>query len=288
MEAALQLLLNILRIAAPAPGAAAPPLVLPADTAASLLAEFAPAATIAEISTFLPQAAQGAVETERVVPHLRRAAAQIALAATGAPDHAARMEGVTQELETIAAINQLAAGGRTVLRHVSISLAESTLPALVREWHVRTAETEPDVIVVSQAGARSGELVVRSRGKSYVERRVALRYHESFDHPWLDLHVLSAIANDERPRIRYRWRQRALPDYDLTIYTEQERRKGRVATRLLDQTVVVQGDVFTLRLPVAEGAYLLTTDYFDEDDRPLVRALRWPPLAKHPDLPATG
>ncbi len=286
MESSLLFLLDLLRAATSSyAGAAKPNLVLAADDPAILLAEFAPPELVAAIGDWLRAIMQGQMDAEHAIPHLHHLAAQLERVIEREPQSDDRLQALGRQLQILDTINRAAAGEDSVLTHVSIDLAESELTSLVREWHLAATATEPAIIVVSTMSGASGRHGLRLRGPNYIERRVTLHYHTTPAHPRLSLRSLSATRLDAQPQPQRDWWQHPLADYDLTIFTEQERFKGRIFTRHEPAPLIVRGGVFTLTLAGANNSQIIATEFRDEFDQPLARVLLWPPIAPVASVP---
>ncbi len=257
-------------------------LALAADDPALLLAEIAPPAFVAAVSAALREISQGRMRADQAIPHIHALAAQLDQIVAAEPQRAAQIETLARQLQTYTLINRSTGGESSALAHVTINLAESDLAHLVREWHISGTTAEPAILVVSMAPALSSEHRVRLRGSSYIERRVTLHYWANKAHPRLRARALSATARDDQPQADRDWWQPPLLDYDLTIFTEQERLKGRVFTRQAPMPLVVRGAVFTLILEGSSNAQITITEFRDELDKPLVRVLLWPPIDPGP------
>jgi hypothetical protein len=286
MESSLLLLLSLLRATTAVPGGAAKPiLVLAADDPALLLAEIAPPAFVAAVSAALREITQGRMRVEQAIPDLYSLAAQLDQVIAREPQAADRLQALGQQLQILDTINRAAADEHSALTHVSIHLADSELTSLVREWHIAATPTEPAIIVVGTLSGLSGEHGLRLRGSNYIERRVTLYYHTTHAHPRLRLRSLSANGLDDRQQPHHDWWQHPLTDYDLMIFTEQERFKGRILTRQIPLPLKVHGGMFTLTLAGSNNAHIIATEFRDEFDTPLARVLRWPPI--EPVVPPT-
>lgn len=276
METALQLVLGLLQLGAvQLHHRATVPLVPSADVPARLLSELVPA-TGAELAACIQTLA-----AEPTAPHtlveLRRIAEQITQATGTDPQRSTRLETVAQHIQTIAAINQDAVAGQHAIRQVRIDLANSPLLRYIQEWHIRPVPPESTSIILCHVSNPPGAHVVRLRGQTYIERRVALRYHAHDLHPSVELRALAATLAENMPNQRQVWKQRPLPEDDLSIYSEQERYKGRVTSRRLMLPIVIDGPPFHITLTTTKDAYVVATDIFDENDSLLVRVIRWPP-----------
>lgn len=281
MESSLPLLLSLLRATtAWRNSATKPALALAADDPALLLAEIAPTALVAAVSAALREISQGQARAAQALPRLRALAAQLDQIAGAEPQRAAQIETLTRQLQTYTLINGSSGVESSALTHVAIHLAESDLAQLVREWHIGATDAGPAILVVSMAPP--GEHRVRLRGSSYIERRVTLHYQTNQTHPQLSVRALSATARDDQPQADREWPQPPLADYDLTIFTEQERIKGRVFTWQTPTPLVVRGAVFTLILEGPSNALITTTEFRDELDNPLARVHLWPPVVPAP------
>jgi hypothetical protein len=282
MESALLLLLNLAPIVAPLRGhGTLPALVPPASLLSRMLGEYVPAAQAEEIITFLDELTQEAIPIDSAMRQIRQFAEQIAEGAANAPDRAASLEVAAQQIGLLASLNRHPADGNSPLRHLRTSLDNSLLSPIVQEWHIHTAQGGQDIVVISRVHARTEQIFFRPRGSHYIERRIVLHYNHDDDHPVIELNTLTATMLDRHPRARHLWRQPATPDYDLIIYTEQERLKGRIMTRFLELPLVLEGDTITLTASLTAGGRIAATDVLDEQDQPLLRVLCWPPVSQH-------
>jgi len=283
MESSLLLLLSLLRTAAAVHGGAAKPtLVLAVDDPALLLADIAPPAFVAAVGDALREITQDRMRVEQAIPELYHLAAQLDQVIAREPQASDRLQALGRQLQLLDTMNRAAADEHGALTHVSIDLAESELTSLVREWHIAATVTEPAIIVVGILPGSPSEHGLRLRGSNYIERRVTLHYHTTQNHPRLHLRSLSAHRLDDRPQTYRDWWQHPLTDYDLTLFTEQARFKGRIFTRQIPSPLKVQSGVFTLTLAGSNNAHIIATELRDEFDTPLVRVLRWPPIEPVP------
>lgn len=279
MERSLLLLLDLLRATTQVYGGAArPALVLAVSEPAQLLAEFAPPDLVAVIGGLLREITHGQLRVEQSIPQLRDCAAKLEQVIAREPSLADQLHMLGQQLQMLDTINRAAAGESSVLTQVGIHLAETELAALVREWHISASATEPAIVVVCTPPELPADHSLRLRGSHYVERRVTFHYQVQAAHPRLSLRSLSATVFDDTPQAQRDWWQLPATDYDLTIFTEQERFKGRIFTRRLPTPLMVHGDVFTLTLAGSSGSHILSTELRDERDTPLTRVLHWPPI----------
>lgn len=251
------------------------PLVPLTNLPTQLLSEMVPAASN-EIVLRLQSLATSEPAIPQTIMELRRIAEQIAQATSADLQHNAQLEAVAQHVQTIAAINQDAVDGQHTIRQMQIDLANSPLMRYVQEWHIQSA-TPPTNAVICHVSDQTGEYRVRLRGLTYIERRAALRYTPHDPHPFVEVRALTATPTESMPSERQVWQQRPLPADDLAIYTEQERYKGRIMTRRMDLPLVVDGEPVRITLAAGEHAHVVATDFLDENDRLLVRVIRWPP-----------
>lgn len=242
--------------------------------AEAILAPYAPPLVPQSFTALCRRALEGDAPAEDVLQQIE----QLATGLHGAPERLAELTG---HLQTITALGQ-EYGPDSSLAYATLDLATSPLTALVTVWHLEGEASEPPVSVVCLTGVSGAERVVRPRGAGFVERRLALRYTHADPYPLLEADALTTLAHEATPRLRPSWRQLPLPDYDLSLFTEQERPKGSVRTRAVSGPVSLRRPGLSLELAAAPGAQLLATELRDEHDRPLLRVLRWPPLSPEP------
>jgi len=267
MDASLPLLLNLFAAAAPpdAEMPAAPPLELDAP---AILSTVAPPASAQVLARLLAEAAAG-MPAEELLPQLQ------ALAAT-VDGPQARVAELAGQLETIAALRRADRHG--ALAQASLDLGTSPLTGLVTLWHLESAPGEPPVSVVCRTGLSQAERHLRLRGDSFVERRVTLRYSPDDPFPLVEVTAPVMTALDGEPAMRGPWRQLALPDYDLQVFSEQGRPLGLVRTRLLAAPIELAREPLGLTLGAQAGAQLVATELVDASGAVALCVIAWPPL----------
>lgn len=273
MEVALQLLLNLVPLAAPISSSGQLLLVPRPDLFDHTLREFVPQAQVPETAALLRQITEGAVVMSQVFAQLQRLAAHISDAVAASGDEAG-LELVVRQLGLLQAINQQPASGRTV-QHIHLRLDEAVLSPIVREWHLHDPHEQHETVIMHRADLNDQALDFRPSGTSFIKRRVSLQYQPGTTSPLVELQAPSATAIDATPRTRPLWRQPPHPDYDLSVYTEQMRFAGTICTRLIDVPSVIEGQFLTLAIP-AGTAQVVATEVYDQQKTLLVRVFCWP------------
>jgi hypothetical protein len=238
--------------------------------APAILAEVASPAVTAVFAGLLADAAQDGTRAEELLPRLHELAATVTPDGQGA-QHLAELAAKSQ---TLAGLSR--AGAESALTTAALDLATSPLADLVTIWGLPATGGAPPLSVVCLNGISRADRLVRSHGDHFIERRVRLRYRIDQRYPLIELDTLSAHALDAAPVARAEWRQHPLDDYDLRIFSEQERLMGSVRTRLVEPPTSVEGAGLKLELSAPPGARLLATELLDEREQPLLRVLCWP------------
>jgi len=271
MDTALALLLNLFALTTPLAEPESGVSALEID-APAILAEVAPPQAVAAFAQLLADAAAQRAPAVDLLPRLHELAAMISPVA----GHEQRLAELASQTQTLAGVAR--AGGEGALTHVTIDLATSPLAPLVTAWHVPAADGASRMSVVYLAAIARADRVVRPRGDHFVERHVRLRYDQDQPYPLIELDAPSAHAIDAAPVVRSEWRQHPLSDYDLRIFSEQERLMGSVRTRLVESPSSVEGAGLKLQLGAPPGVRLLSTELLDQHEHPLLRVLRWPAI----------
>lgn len=271
MDAALVLLLNLIELAAPPAGAtnAVPTLEIDAP---AILAEVASPPAVDAFAQLLAEASQHGARAEEVLPRLH----EIAAAIDPDPQRAQRLTELAAQSQTLAGLSR--AGAESALTYATLDLATSPLAGLVTAWHLPSTAGAPSLSVVCLSGISRADRIVHSRGDHFVERRVRLRYRPDHRYPLIELDTMSAHVLDVAPVARASWQQHPLADYDLRIFTEQERTMGFVRTRLVESPGSVASAELKLELRTPPGARLLATELLDEREQLLLRVLCWPSI----------
>jgi hypothetical protein len=161
-----------------------------------------------------------------------------------------------------------------MVRQMHLNLGDLPLLEYIKSWHIQGSSGQPTFILVGQPTVGPNGLIIRTRGYHYIERRITLRYIAAHGEPFVHIPTLSSTLFETRPSDERTWRQRAHPDYDLTIFTEQERIVGFVRTRAVTTQLDVAGIAVTIALPATSEHPIMITDIVDADNQPLVRVLR--------------
>ena len=125
----------------------------------------------------------------------------------------------------------------------------------------------------------SGAFTVSLPGTSYPLVRLAISYARDQRYPVLLLRTPSQSAYDRRPQQRSNWLQKALPSYDVDLYTYSRWKKGTVHTRSITAPLIIEGQQLHVTLSAGTGGSLLETAVYDEWDCCLVRCIH--PVEQH-------
>lgn len=244
-----------------------------------LLATFVPRPTLEALESLLAASAAGGMAISEAVAEIHRLADELHTAVAGDPARAAALATLAAHAQAIGALRIGANSSSGLLRQGSLDLTTSPLTDLIAEWRLAATPESPETIVAQLPPAAGAPLVVKMRGQSFIERRVAICYEPDSTAPRLLLAAPSLSVRDAAPSEREAWPQPPFPDYDLAVLSEQERHKGVVATRRLAGRVIARGSRLTLALSAPQDAAIISTELLDETGRPLVRVLLWPPVA---------
>lgn len=275
----LLLLLSLVRATAAAGGGPRHAIALDVESGLATSAAWLPAELRRAAVELVGEVAEGSLLPGAALARMQEMAGRIASAVGANPQHAQSLATLTATADTVAALRLAGDGANELLAQISVDLATSPLAALVSEWRLAATPESPETVIVHILPEARQAVEVRPRGRSYIERRIRARYVATSVYPQLLLAASSQTPRDRAPDPRSTWHQRPLPDYDLAIYSEQERCKGSVVTRRLQGRIIARGASLTLELDAPAGHAIISTEILDETDKPLARILRWPPIA---------
>jgi hypothetical protein len=275
MEPQLNLLLDILEIESALREQADTLQLVPiVDFATVILGTMLPKTSAVELAQTIRRIVQENTPLGRSVVALQQGARQIAQEAHADENRVRRLGTLVALAQIIAAINRGTIGPQQMVRQMHLNLGALPLLEYIQSWHIQGQSGQPTFILVGQPTVGPNGLIIRTRGCHYIERRITLRYIASHREPFVHVPMLSSTLFETRPRNERTWRQRAHPDYDLTIFTEQERIVGFMRTRAETKQLVIPGIALTIALPATAEHPIIITDIVDADNQPLVRVLR--------------
>ncbi|MCG8350506.1 MAG: hypothetical protein MI924_22290 [Chloroflexales bacterium] len=234
--------------------------------------------TAAEIDAFLDRRAQGRLSAEQALAQLAQLAATLEQAAARQLELRQHLADLAESYQTLLAIRQAAQEPQSALSSIVIDLATSPLTPLVWAWRLQDAQEHYDIAILHVSRDSSVTQKLRLHGGDYACRRIAFSYEPQQVAPTLALQALSMAESDAKPTGRRRWVQYPLSDYDLTLYTEQYRCKGSVATRRSAEPLLVQSGPITLSYTPQAGRQLIVTEIRNEHGQLCGRVLRLLPI----------
>jgi hypothetical protein len=138
------------------------------------------------------------------------------------------------------------------------------------------APGQPTAVIVGLLPQSIGQQGITTglKSDSAIERRTEIVYNGASPYPRLNLNLPSRRGIFEFRNKRSDWVQRPFPEYDLEVYSFQERLLGSIQTRYPNSLDLIMGKTFSITIPKQEGIVLVETSFLDPAHRPLARYIR--------------
>lgn len=274
MDSELALLLNLQKLALSSPVdqsaiTAIAPEPLIADALAGMLAE-RELQQLQDLLARLGAGNIGAAEAWRLandlVPAIKARSAQA--------DQIAGRSALNRMLEEMFMLRSIT--GSQLVGHIDLRIKSIRLFDYIPRLTIDPVPGTPTTVIIGTMPQTLSQpdITVSSPHDSYIERRTEIVYSSRSPYPHLNLNTPSRRGALNVKTKRLDCIQHPFPEYDLEIYTFQERRVGNIQTRACELPYTVKGQKLSITIPRQDDTSLLETSMFDEKRNPLLHCVR--------------